>query len=93
MVFVDNKSVRDMINATSTSCKNCMTLIRIFLMKCLVENVHVKAKYVKSSDNDLADDLSRGRISSFKKKKKNCDAAPTKIAEQIWPVKKIWLKN
>ena len=29
VVFVDNKSVRDMINNNTTSCKNCMTLVHL----------------------------------------------------------------
>ena len=47
ILFCDNKSVVDMINFTTTSCKNCMVLIRIIVLKGLVENVRVFAKHVK----------------------------------------------
>ena len=39
ILFCDNKSVVDMINQTTTSCKNCMVLIRMIVLKGLVENV------------------------------------------------------
>ena len=39
ILFCDNRSVVDMINLTTTSCKNCMVLIRMIVLKGLVENV------------------------------------------------------
>ena len=58
IMFCDNQSVVEMVNATSTSCKHCMTLIRILVLKCLQENVRVFARYVKSQENMAADYLS-----------------------------------
>ena len=90
-IFTDNKGVRDMINSNVASTKNSMVLIRIIVLKCLVENVKLKAKYVASEDNDLADHLSRGRISKFRKESKGkYEKEPTPIPEEIWPVTKVW---
>ena len=89
-IFCDNKSVGDMVNAMSASCKNCMVLIQIMLLKCLEENVHLRVEYVKSIDNDLADDLSRGKIESFKHKRKQFNVKPTKVSDLLWPIQKIW---
>ena len=46
ILFCDNKSVVDMINLTSTSCKNCMVLIRVIVLKGLIENVRIFARHV-----------------------------------------------
>ena len=39
ILFCDNQSVVGMVNNTSSSCKNCMVLIRKLVLKCLQENV------------------------------------------------------
>ena len=67
ILFCDNQSVVDMINITSTSCKNCMVLIRIIVLKGMLENVRIFARHVKGIKNDLADSLSRDKIELFTK--------------------------
>ena len=94
ILFCDNKSVVDMVNMTSTSCRNCMVLIRAIVLKGLMENVRVFAKHVEGVKNDLADSLSRGKISWFHKlcarKGKSMDACPVSVPDMIWPPQKIW---
>ena len=93
ILFCDNKSVCGMINHTTTSCKNCMVLIRILVLKSMIENVRVFAQYVKSSDNIYADALSRDRISYFKRIGKNkFENLETEVPSEIWPPEKIWIK-
>ena len=93
-IFTDNKGVRDMINSNVASTKNSMVLIRIIVLKCLVENVKLKAKYVASEDNNLADHLSRGRIKQFRKDSKGkYEKDPTAIPNEIWPIDKVWQKK
>ena len=94
ILFCDNKSVVDMINMTSTSCKNCMVLIRLIVFKGLIENVRVFAKHVEGKKNDLADSLSRQRINHFfdlcAVKDRKIDINPTQVPHSIWPLHKIW---
>ena len=59
IILCDNQSVVHMINNTSSTCKNCMVLIRIIVLHSLIHNVRVYAKYVKSKDNEVSDSLSR----------------------------------
>ena len=96
ILFCDNKSVVDMINITSTSCRNCMVLIRIIVLKGLLENVRIFARHVSGVKNDLADSLSRDKIDEFHqlclKKEKSMDANPTEVPQAIWPVTKLWKK-
>ena len=97
ILFCDNKSVVDMINQTTTSCKNCMVLVRILVLKGMVENVRIFCRHIEGSKNILADNLSRNRIDLFHD---NCIAMnkimndyPTKVPEIIWPPSKIWKKK
>ena len=57
-IFCDNESVKNMVNNTTSSCKNCMVLIRILVLQALIHNVKLSVQYVRSKDNDLADNLS-----------------------------------
>ena len=97
ILFCDNKSVVDMINYTTTSCKNCMVLIRILVLKGLLENVRIFARHVKGSKNCLADSLSRDKINYFHElcsiQERKMEFSPTAIPEEIWPVQKIWKKK
>ena len=64
-MFCDNKSVVSMINATTSSCKNCMFLIRLLVLSGLVDNRRVFACHVRGRDNKLADSLSRLDLDRF----------------------------
>ena len=97
ILFCDNRSVVDMINMTSTSCKNCMVLIRMIVLKGLIENVRIFARHVEGKKNDLADSLSRNRIEHFhslcQKRGRLLDKKPTQIPEAIWPMDNLWKQN
>ena len=94
ILFCDNQSVVDMINAISTSCMKCMVLIRLIVLKGLVENVRIFAKHVKGSKNVLADALSRDQIDTFhlecRKRNKVMEAKPVPVPEVMWPMEKVW---
>ena len=62
ILFCDNTSVVAMINNMTTSCKHYMQLLRIIILKGMIENVHIFARYVRSIDNKYADWLSRNKI-------------------------------
>ena len=93
-LFCDNKSVVDMINITSTSCKNCMVLLRLIVLKGLVENVRIFARHVPGEQNGLADSLSRDKFGEFnklcKQANKVMDDKPTRVPEALWPINKLW---
>ena len=89
ILFCDNQSVVHMVNKTSSSCKNCMVLIRILVLKCLTENVRVFAKYIRSKDNYASDLLSRLKISKFLEIG-GWDEYQTAVPKNMWPIEKIW---
>ena len=94
-LFVDNDSVKNMINSSTTKCKNCMVLIRVIVLECMRWNVRIFAKYVETKKNFFADSLSRFQITRFKqlsaKYHRQFDIHPTPIPELIWPPSKIWI--
>ena len=93
-LFVDNKSVRDMINSSTSGCKNCMVLIRMIVMHCMKWNVRIFAKYIPTKENSLADALSRAEPHRFwsevKRQNLSVKFEPDEIPEHMWPVQKIW---
>ena len=93
-IFCDNQSVVAMINSNSSSCANCMVLMRIIALECLVHNVKVVARYVRSKQNVKADALSRLRLDLFSKLVgPSCHKERVKIPESIWPIQKIWINH
>ena len=93
-VFCDNISVVQMINNMSSTCKNCMVLIRLVVLEAMKMNVRVYAKHVRTQLNSAADALSRRNFSKFRRvtEHKMMDLEPTPIPACIWPMRNIWIK-
>ena len=91
VIFCDNKAVRDMVNQTTSGCKNCMVLIRIITINNLIFNRRLLVKYVKSKENSLADSLSRGDFKEFWKLNPGANPREDPTPSMISPVWKIWL--
>ena len=90
-LFCDNQSIVSMINTNSSACKHCMILIRMLVLKCMVENVRVFIQYVPSKQNLFADLLSRNKIKCFRDLGKNkFENRPTRIPEELWLMQKVW---
>ena len=91
-LFCDNTSVHDMVNDSSSHCKNCMILIRILTVHSMIHNVRVFVKYVESRKNELADALSRlDMVRFWDKAPETMDKEPEDLPKQIWPMEKIWV--
>ena len=95
ILFCDNISIVQMLNKSTSSCKNCMVLIRLITPECLYRNTRVYAKYVKSEENRVADALSRGQLSRFKLLTRfdSMKEHPDVLPEAIWPMSKIWVTH
>ena len=65
VIFCDNQAVVSMINTMSSSCKNCMYLLRLLILNNLIFNRRVFARYVRSTKNDFADSLSHLQLVRF----------------------------
>ena len=58
IIFCDNQSMVNMVNNSSSKCCNCMILIRIIVLKCMVHNVKLFARFIPTKQNEMADSLS-----------------------------------
>ena len=96
-IYCDNKGVRDIVNNTTSGCRNCMRLMRMLMLKCLKNNLRIFVIYVKSADNILADHLSRMRINDFwkevRKMKIDMNPTPYPLPSELWLASKIWMWN
>ena len=92
-IFCDNMSVVYMINNMSSSCKNCMVLIRMVTLECMCHNVRLFAKHMSSADNGIADSLSRLDLTRFYSLTghMNMCPIPAAIPEKLWPLSKVWI--
>ena len=81
-----------MICKSSSGCRNCMVLIRLIVLECLIHNVNITAEWVSTGDNGKTDALSRMDFKRFRNLGPNMNEHPEVIPAQIWPISKIWMK-
>ena len=92
ILFCDNESVVHMINGLSSSCENCMVLIRLLTAESIIRNVRIYARHVGTKDNGKADALSRLDFDRFwNLAGDDMNSKPSTIPEAIWPMQKIWI--
>ena len=65
LIYCNNQAVVAMVNKMTSTCKNCMYLLRLIVLNNLIHNRRVFVQYVKSADNELADALSRIQLLRF----------------------------
>ena len=91
VIFCDNQAVVNMVNNTSSSCRNCMVLLRMLVLNNLQFNRRVFVKYVKSADNILADSLSRNKLDVFRAHaSSNARRLPDIIPKKLLDATKCW---
>ena len=93
VLFCDNISVVYMINRSTSTCKNCLHLIRIIVLAGLKNNVRIFANYVNTKANTRADMLSRQKIARFRREFGNeYETWSTAVPDELWPMHKIWIR-
>jgi hypothetical protein len=65
VIWCDNQSVTHILTKQASKCGKLSMLLREAVLACLQFNVLIKAKYVRSEANVLADSLSRGDLRRF----------------------------
>ena len=92
ILFCDNMSVVGMINLSTSSCKNCMFLLRLMILNNLVFNRMVFARHISSRDNYLSNALSRLQLKCFwSLAPLGMDKVKTPVSKLVWSVSSIWL--
>ena len=92
-VFCDNMSVVHMVNNMSSSCKNCMVLIRIVVLESMHWNMRLFARHVRTEMNGPGDALSHLDFARFKclTANKHMTDEPCSLPSQVWPLESIWI--
>ena len=91
VIFCDNQAVVEMVNNTTSSCRNCMYLLRLMVLSGLRFNTRVAVKYIRSADNILADSLSRLRFDTFwHHAPEYTESKPYPVPEELWPIQRYW---
>ena len=95
IMYCDNQSVVEMVNKLTSSCKNCMFLLRVLVKLGLTENFRVFVRFVPTLKNGRADALSRGDLKRFVKLSWEANVKPdscgAKLPNEIWPPEKNWI--
>ena len=93
-LYCDNQSVIHMVNNQSSRNENCMVLLRILVLHCMIYNVRIKLDYVESKANTYADYLSRLKYHEFRAEAKKrgdfFNRNPIEIPECLIPMEKLW---
>ena len=93
ILFCDNISVVHMINNSSSSCKQCMVLLRMMIAESMLRNVRIYAKHVGTKENGKADALSRLDLDRFwKLSGDSMNEESTPVSLSLWPMDKLWIK-
>ena len=90
IIFYDNSAVVQMINLSTSSCKNCMYLIRLLVLNGLVNNWRIFARHVTSKHNGPSDALSRLQLNWFHHLCPDMEPQPCKVSHLVWPASNIW---
>ena len=90
LIHCDNIAVVYMINKTTSSCKHCMHLIWLLVIRSLTYNFRIFAHYVKSKKNDQADSLSRLQFDRFRRLAPDRSKLPQSLPCELWPASKLW---
>ena len=91
VLFCDNEAVVSMINTQTSSCCNCIFLLRVLILNNLIHNRRIFARHVKSEDNYLSDALSRLQFERFWRfAPKQMQKYPTPVTPLLWPALRIW---
>ena len=92
VIFCNNQSVMHMVNSITSSCKNCMFLLRLLALNNLVNNRRVFIRHVRSEHNGPSDALSRLQFQRFWNITESMERQPKVVSLLIWPLTKIWQK-
>ena len=94
LIHCDNVSVVHMVNGMTSSCRNCMYLLRILMLDNLLCNWIIQVKYVATKQNYLADNLSRLRIDDFLSHTPvGTSILPDRLPTDLWPLSRICRKK
>ena len=93
-IFCDNESVVYMINNQASSCPQCRKLLRLLALDNIHANRRLFARHVVTSQNSLADSLSRNNYVKFwKLAPSTMSRSADRMPPKYWPPQKVWFQD
>ena len=92
VIFCDNQAVVEMVNKTTSSCKNCMILLRKLVLLNIQDNRRIFVRYICSAENLRSDALSRLKFDTYFRISPGSLKFPDPLPEELWPASKLWVK-
>ena len=69
-----------------------MKLLRILILKGMIENVRIFARHFSSKANRISDLLSRNKLTQFRLEYgERFEQQKTTVPAQLWPIQKLWI--
>ncbi|KAK6165929.1 hypothetical protein SNE40_022735 [Patella caerulea] len=94
VLHVDNQALVSVINKQSSKSARVMSLLRPLVLQFLLYNIRVKAVYITSVKNDLADSLSRFQEQRFRALAPSAEKMPDSIPVSFLEIiSRMALKN
>ena len=90
IIHCDNMAVVHMVNNNASTCKHCMTLLRLLTLDNLIHHTKVWVRFIGTKSNDLADSLSRGQMTHFHTLVPFMRDNPDQLPQDIWPLSRLW---
>lgn len=81
---IDNQSVVNIINKSSSKNPRVMSLVRKLVLACLEYNILLKCSHIPGCLNTICDSLSRSNFQKFRRLCPTADTQPTLIPSHLW---------
>ena len=81
----DNQIVVNIINKQTTKNKALLYLLRKFVLQTLKLNLKIHCFYIPGCQNQLADQISRGKVTVYNAEMRGLKKFPTRIPQEILP--------
>ena len=90
-IHSDNMAVVHIINTSTSKDSNIMKLVRKLVLKCMLDNIYIRAVHIRGELNYVSDFLSRDKVKEALKVKPNLQPEPEKLPN-MWTLDQ-WLSE
>ena len=86
LFHVDNSAVVQVLNTATSKSARVMHIVRKLVLLNLQHNITIKAQYIPSKSNSIADSISRSQWRKFRRLAPEADQQPTPLPNQLWDI-------
>lgn len=82
----DNLAVVHILNKLTSKSEHVMCLVRLMTLRCLQQNVIIKASHLEGAKNLICDSLSRFQLTRFRELAPEADQNPAQVPSLLWNI-------